>query len=160
MAFRMMASKVGGMDGLSSRGAGGWSRTCLEATATGVSPEERRATGDHLEEHDAERVDVAAGVDADALGLLGGEVGGRAHDRTGLGQALLGVDGPGDAEVGDLHLALVGDQHVARLHVAVDDPVLVGVAEGGGHVGADVGGPLGRQRPGRLAGWRTGGGRR
>ncbi len=38
MAFRMMASKVGGIDGLSSRGAGGWSRTCLDATATGVSP--------------------------------------------------------------------------------------------------------------------------
>ena len=30
------------------------------------------------------------------------------------------------------------------------DAVLVGVAEGGGHVGADVGGPLGRQRAGRL----------
>ena len=90
------------------------------------------------------------GVDPDALGLLGREVGGRAHDRAGLGQALLGVDGPGDAEVGDLHLALVGDQHVARLHVAVDHPVLVGVAERRSHVGPDVGGPLGRQRPGRL----------
>ena len=75
--------------------------------ATGLSPRERRAAGEHLVEHDAEGVEVAAGVDRQALGLLGREVGGRAHDRAGLGEVLLGagVDGPGDAEVGDLHLA-------------------------------------------------------
>ena len=40
----------------------------------------------------------------------------------GLGEALLGVHGPGDAEVGDLDPAIGHDQHVARLHVAVDEP--------------------------------------
>ena len=39
-----------------------------------------------------------------------------------------------------------GDEHVAGLHVAVDDAVAVGEAEGGGDVGADVGGPVGVQR--------------
>ena len=95
-----------------------------------------------------------------ALGLLGGEVGGGAHDRAGLGQALLGVDGPGDAEVGDLDGALVGDEDVAGLHVAVDDAVAMGVGEGGGHVGGDLDGPVGVQRARPSAGSTTAGGRR
>ena len=51
----------------------------------------------------------------------------------GLGEALFGVHGPGDAEVGDLDPAVGGDQHVARLHVAVDHAVAMGKGEGGGH---------------------------
>ena len=54
--------------------------------------------------------------------------------------------GPGDAEVGDLHLALRRDQHVAGLDVAVDDAVAVGEVEGAGDVGGDVGRPVGVQR--------------
>ena len=53
-------------------------------------------------------------------------------------------------------MAVVGDQDVAGLDVAVDDAMLVGVAEGGGHVGADVGGALGRQRASRLEDGRQG----
>ena len=121
---------------------------------------ERRLADRHLVEHDAERVDVAPGVDPLALGLLGREVGGRAHDGAGLGQALLGVDGPGDPEVGDLDLAVGGDQHVARLHVAVDHAMAVGEGEGGGHPGADAGDLTRRQRLGILAGRPRGPGRR
>jgi hypothetical protein len=66
---------------------------------------ERRPPGHHLVEDDAEGVDIGAGVDHVALGLLGREVGGRAHDRAGLGETLGRVAGPGDAEVGDLDLA-------------------------------------------------------
>src|SRR5437870_7507021 len=53
-----------------------------------------------------------------ALGLLGREVRGGAHDRAGLGEVLLGVTGACDAEVGDLDPAGAVDQHVARLDVA------------------------------------------
>ena len=41
---------------------------------------------------------------------------------------------------------LLVDEDVAGLHVAVDDAVAVGEAEGGGDVGGDVGGPVGVER--------------
>ena len=114
----------------------------------GVAAEGR--TPDHeLVEHAAQGVDVGAGVDGVAPGLLGGEVGGGAHHRADLGEVVVGGggDGPGDAEVGHLHEAVLVDEDVARLHVAVDHAVAVGEAQGGGHVGADVGGPVGVERP-------------
>ena len=109
---------------------------------------EGRPGGEHLVEHAAERVQVAAGIDRPALGLLGGEVGGGAHDRAGLGQVGLGApgDGLGDAEVGHLHLTARRDQDVARLDVAVHHPVAVGEAERGGHVCGDLRRPPGVQR--------------
>ena len=115
--------------------------------ATGLSPVKGGSAGDHLVEHDPERVDVAAGVDGLALGLLGREVGGRAHDRAGLGEALARLaDGPGDAEVGHLDLAGVVDQDVAGLDVAVDHAAAVGEVQGAGHVRADGGRPGRRSR--------------
>ena len=42
-----------------------------------------------------------------------------------------------DAEVGDLHAAAGREQHVARLHVAVHDPVVVRVREGVGDLRAE-----------------------
>src|SRR5581483_7107112 len=62
-----------------------------------------------------------------------------------LGEVLGRAGGPGDAEVGDLHVAVDVDEHVARLHVPVDHAVAVGEGQGGGHVGADVGGPIGEE---------------
>ena len=94
---------------------------------------EWRLAGGHLVEHHAERVDVAAGIDGIALGLLRGEVGRRTHHRAGLGQVLGGAraDGPGDTEVGHLDLAGgVVDQHVAGLDVTVDDPAAGGRSPG------------------------------
>ena len=46
--------------------------------------------------------------------------------------------GPGDAEVGDLHLAVGADQDVGRLDVAVHEPGLVGEVERGGHLAGDL----------------------
>ena len=96
---------------------------------------ERRPAADHLVDHDAERVQIAAGIGLRALGLLGREVRRRAHHRADLGEVLLdgGVERPGDAEVGHLHLPVVGDEDVRRLDVAVDHAVAMGEAEGGGH---------------------------
>ncbi len=90
---------------------------------------ERRAPGEHLVEHHTEGVDVAARVDGQALGLLGREVGGGAHDEAGLCHLLVRADRTGDAEVGDLDLAVGGDEDVARLDVAVHDTVAMRIGE-------------------------------
>ena len=55
------------------------------------------------------------------------------------GEACVGVVGRGDAEVGDLHLALRRDEHVARLDVAVHDAVAVREGERVGDLGRDPG---------------------
>ncbi len=87
---------------------------------------ERRAEG--------EDVGLRPGVTAD--GHLGGEVGGRSrdHPRLGHGDVVLGA---GDPEVGDLHEAVVGEQDVAWLDVAVHDADVVCLADRGGDLRAD-----------------------
>ena len=70
------------------------------------------------------------------LRLLGRQVLGSAHDRAGLGH--LGGAGAGDAEVGDLGVTEVVDDHVVRLEVAVDHAVAVGEARGLEDLRADV----------------------
>ena len=97
--------------------------------------------GNHLVEDHAEGVDVASGIDGVALGLLGGEIGGGAHHRPGLGQVARCPGGPGNAEVRDLHLAPSVDEYVARFDVAVNHPAPVGEVEGGGHAGPYFGRP-------------------
>ncbi len=102
---------------------------------------ERDLPGEGLVQHHPQRVDVGAGVHGLPLGLLGGQVGGRAQHGGGGGEGL-GGHGPGDPEVHDLHLALRREHDVGRLHVAVDDPGGVGELKGGGHLGGHLGGPL------------------
>ena len=99
---------------------------------------ERRDARDHLVEHDPERVHVAAAVDRQALRLLGREVGGGAHHRTGLREPVARARAR-DAEVGDLHGARLREQHVARLHVAVHDAAAMRERERGRDLGGDLG---------------------
>ncbi len=68
------------------------------------------------------------GVVVLALRLLRREVLGGPHHRAGGGD--VGALAAGDAEVGDPGAAVVVDQHVLRLQVAVDDPLAVGEARG------------------------------
>ena len=63
---------------------------------------ERHLAGQQLEEQAAERVDVDPGVDRPAGDLLGRDVVEGADEAAGLGQAGLGGDVAGDAEVGDV----------------------------------------------------------
>ena len=86
------------------------------------------APGERLEEHHAQRVDVAAAVDGDALGLLRRHVVGRAHDGAG-GGVLRDADDLGDAVVGEHRFTLRREQHVGRLDVAVDHATPMGVVD-------------------------------
>ena len=73
-----------------------------------------------IEQHEPRREDVGAEIDHLAARLLGRHEAGVALDHADLGAAHAPL-GLGDAEVGELHLAAVGDQHVARRDVAMDD---------------------------------------
>ena len=84
---------------------------------------ERDVAGEHLVQHDAQRVEIRAGVDGGAAGLFGREVLRRADDRPGLGH--LRRARARDPEVGHLQAAVRADHDVVRLDVAVDDPVAV-----------------------------------
>ena len=88
-----------------------------------------------------------------ALGLLGRDVGRRPQHLAGLGQRHP-LGGAGDAEVGDLDVAVGAEEDVLGLEVAVDDVERVEVVEregdlGGVELGDRVGEALrdGRERP-------------
>jgi len=95
-------------------GGGGASETCLSAIAP----------GEHLVQDDGDRVQIRPSADGVALRLLGREVLGGPHDRTGLGH----VRGarPGDTEVGDLGVVGLVDDHVMGFEIAMDDAAPVG----------------------------------
>src|SRR5207244_325519 len=107
-----------------SPGAGSGSGSCRTFGA-GSNPSESSSAG--------QAADVGPHVRrAGVPGLL------RGHEVDGPG------DGPGDglpvaevagqAEVEELGLVLAGEHDVGRLDVPVDEPVLVGLAQGGGHL--------------------------
>ena len=116
---------------------------------------------EQLVERDAERVDVAAVVDDDALGerLLGAHVAERAQEVAGHRHAGVGFDAR-EAEVGDPELAALPSiyEQVGRLDVAVEDAVLVGVVEGFGGLDAELGDGaeifVGESKSGSVRGWR------
>ncbi len=105
----------------------------------------RRVADEGVEERGAERPHVAGGAGLLARRHLGREVGRRAGDHAGLGEGGVGP-GAGDAEVGDLGLAVGGDQDVRRLDVAVDDPAVVGRGERVGDLGDQAGGGVRGER--------------
>jgi hypothetical protein len=106
-------------------------------------PAERRRAGHALEEHAPERILVGAPVQRLALELLGcGVVEGAGEP--GRAEGAVAVESPGETEVGEVDVAVVGDQHVARLDVAVDEAAGVRSVEGGGDLVDD------RQRPVRI----------
>ena len=87
--FRTIVSRSRSILGLSVLGrTGSCSRTSRSVSSIGLGAE-RRAAGQQLEEDRPQGVDVDGRRDrlASALGLLGGHVAGRAHDRAGVGQA-------------------------------------------------------------------------
>jgi hypothetical protein len=79
---------------------------------------EREPAGQQPEEDDPECVDVAPGRSRLAARLLGGQVGGRAHDRPFLGQGIRTLE-VGNAEIGDLRPTVGVEEHVRGLEVSV-----------------------------------------
>ena len=96
----------------------------------GVGSGEGNGPGEHLVEHDAEGVDVAARVSALSADLLGRDVVGRAEalGEVAEGEAA-GAGVGGDAEVDEADVVVVVDHDVLGLHVAVDDAVGVDVLQ-------------------------------
>jgi hypothetical protein len=92
---------------------------------------ERDVAGEHLEQDDPQGVEVRLARDRVAHGLLGGDVVRRAQDPA-VGREPLLVQGPGDPEVRDLGRALLVDQDVLGLDVAVDDVARMRASQGAG----------------------------
>ena len=121
---------------------------------------ERNAAGEHVVHDAAHRVDVEAVIGGMPLGLLGRHVLGGPEDHPRLGQAgpvgVVGGDHLRDAEVE--HLDEVGpplalhEIDVLRLHVAVDDAVLVRGAQRLGDLHQDRARPRPGDDPLRLEG--------
>ncbi len=111
---------------------------------------ERGLAGQQGVEDRAQAVDVGRRGERSLLapGLLGRHVRRRSHGIARVRQVALGLDPPGQAEVGDVGLAPLVDQDVRRLQVAVQDAPLVGVMNGlgdGGHQpgrGREIGGEV------------------
>ena len=123
-----MRSRGRGTSGARARSgvAGARRMRCVEAPRVLlVLALERARPGEHLVEDDSERKEIAPRVRRVAEDLLGRHVRGRAE-----GAGLVGRRSAsrafrvslGDAEVDELDLAAERHEHVARLHVAMDDP--------------------------------------
>ncbi len=105
-------------------------------------PLEWRTAGQHFVEDRAQRIDV--GGRPDILGmsarLFGGHVAGRAHDLAQLGLTAVRFEPLGQAEIGDLGDAILGEQNVGGLQIAVDDSGVVGELDGPGERDQELGG--------------------
>ena len=127
------------------RGLDGLVEAAHEGGDGGVG-RERHLAGDRLHQHQGQRVDVGPAVDGRPAHLLGRRVaGGAQHGADGLGPGRLG-QGPGQPEVADAQPALVVEEEVGGLDVAVDEPPPVGVVEAPGRLQPDQQG-LGRAQP-------------
>ncbi len=104
---------------------------------------ERRLAGEAFENQAAQRIDVGPTIGRGAADLLGGDIVDRPLERSGhdIGH------GSRETEIGEvamLALSTRGDEHVARLHVPMDEPVLMGDVECVRKLGRD------RESPPRL----------
>ena len=109
----------------------------LDGHGDGGVPVEGQAAGQHLIEDDTGGVNVGAGVDVAASGLLRGDIVDGAQGL--LGHGVLGSrHDAGDAEVSYFDAAVPQDHDVLGLDVPVDDPPAVGVAQGPDDLGDEV----------------------
>ena len=124
-------------------------RVALEPGERGVGvglAEERDAAGEALVEHEAERVEVGATVELATADLFRRQVLRGAHHHVVAREVVVGrVEALGDAEVGEQHAPVGGDEDVAGLDVAVHEAGVVGGVERRRDARADVDRQLGRE---------------
>ena len=102
-------------------------------------PDERRLTRDQFVKNGAEPVDVRRCAEhLRARGLLRGNIAWRADNRAAQGESRV-VQAFGEAEVRDVRLAIPVEQDIPRLEVAVEDASLMGVMDGAGEGGEELG---------------------
>ena len=147
--LRATTARPRGASGATSRSGCGFLCRRISITACGVRRLERRLAGDELVQHDPERVDVAALVGRIAFDLLRRHVRRRAEHRAARGHARV-ADRAREPEVGDADAALLVDEHVLRLEIAVDDALGVRGGEARGRPGGRSR-ARGRAASGRLA---------
>ena len=97
---------------------------------------EREPPREHPVQDHAERVDVARGRSGLSGRLLRRHVRSRPDERSGFGQRVH-TGHPRDAEVRDLRAALLVEEDVGGLQVAVDQTVLMRMCEAGSDLGRD-----------------------
>ena len=108
----------------------------LDGHGHGGVPLKGQPSRQHLIQHHAGGVDVAAGIGPVAPGLLRRDIVDRAQCL--LGQSLGGVFKARDAEVGHLHAAVPQNHDILWLDVPVDNAPAVGVAEASHDLGDEV----------------------
>ena len=96
----------------------------------GVGVGVQRAAAEQLDQHHARGIDVVARAELAVIDVLRCHVARRA--RHALARARI-IDATGDAEVHHPRPSALVDQHVARLEVAVDHALAVGLGERGEH---------------------------
>ncbi len=97
---------------------------------------ERHPSGNHLVERDAEGIDVGPCVRVPASHLLRRAVMNGSHR---VGADGVGGGGAGDAEIRHLDLAVCGNADILRLHIPVDDPLIVSRREPHADLNRDAG---------------------
>ena len=141
-----------GTAGLSRRIGTGSSSAIRRMISTLSDAGDGRLQGQQLIKRRAQGIDVGAAVDHGPLPgrLLGAHVAQRAGQVAGERQAGVPLD-VGHAEVGDPQIAALVQKQVGRLDVAVNDPLVVCVAErlGGLDAQAGDGAQIGRAPNGR-----------
>jgi len=100
----------------------------------------------HVIKHRPQTEQVAAVVQFFAPGLFRSHVVGRADHRTGVCQVGILPHGPGQPEVQQPHPAVFLQPDVGRLDVAVNQPLVVGGCQRGGHLAGDAHGFKRRER--------------
>jgi hypothetical protein len=104
----------------------------LEGNAYGRAGLVRKAAGKHLEENNAQSVNVAAAVEGvHCLHLLGTHVGWRPYNSPANSQLRLALRQLGKPEVRNVRLSLLIKENVVWLYITVDDSSFVGVIESG-----------------------------
>ncbi len=107
-------------------------------------------TGSRLEQCDAERIDVGPPVEHLSARLLGREVLRRADHHVGAGLLDVAAHGARYPEVGHHGIAVLIEENVVGLDVAVDHPFAVSEGERGGDVHSHPDEQMLRERPHRL----------